>query len=96
MNTHILLAISFLVLGSSSTNAQPLSVGDKAGLVDTLCVTGNFHLALADELLARKLFSASSTAMPHLQMVKPLSCKYDPFTFLRITNRILAKENTLA
>ena len=36
MNTHILLAISFLVLGSSSTNAQPLSVGDKAGLVDTL------------------------------------------------------------
>jgi len=36
MNAHILLAISFLVLGSSSTNAHPLSVGDKAGLADTL------------------------------------------------------------
>jgi len=33
MNTHILLAISFLALGA---NAHPLSVGDKVGLADTL------------------------------------------------------------
>ena len=36
MNTHILLAISFLALGVSSTNAHPLSMGDKVGLADTL------------------------------------------------------------
>jgi len=33
MNTHILLAISFLALGA---NAHPLSVGEKFGVADTL------------------------------------------------------------
>jgi hypothetical protein len=51
-----------------------------------------FRFTLADEMVARKRFSASSTVIPHLQMVKPLPCKYDPLTFLLITSPIFAKE----
>lgn len=48
------------------------------------------HSTLADEMLARKLYSASSRVIPHLQMVKPLSCKYDSFTFPFTPSRIFA------
>ena len=54
------------------------------------------HVTVADEILAQSRFFISSKVILNLQMVKPLSCMCDPFTFLLTTSRVLAKEITSA